>query len=315
VNRARRARAVGVVLAGAVACSGGGEAARCPDRDTVLVVNRTTSDDGFYDLLALRDDGHGRRITDWTATQPSLAPDGRRVAVVRPGPDGDYESGGPASETIWVVRLDGSGARRLTTGRWDGEPAWSPDGRLVAFTRRAGPSGARDVLVVPAGGGAPTVVARGGSDATLPRALAWSPDGDEIGFVRGGEVRSVGVDGTGERVVAVLPDVGEGHFVHSMRWHPGGGSILVSMFGREEGDVHLVDVATGEVREVADHATLAAWGPDGESVYYYAKRVGADALWRLGEGRLVDGRLARVRDVGRANDYLYARFGLAVGCA
>jgi TolB protein len=41
---------------------------------------------------------------------------------------GDYE--------LWTVRLDGSGLHRLTRAKgMDDTPAWSPDGRRIAFIR------------------------------------------------------------------------------------------------------------------------------------------------------------------------------------
>ena len=41
---------------------------------------------------------------------------------------GDYE--------LWTVRLDGTGLHRLTRAKgMDDTPAWSPDGRRIAFIR------------------------------------------------------------------------------------------------------------------------------------------------------------------------------------
>ena len=76
------------------------------------------------------------RVSPTTATQyeltsePAWSPDGRKIAYVGMGDDGNTD--------VYVVGADGRGQRRLT--RYvgvDGNPAWSPDGRKIAFTRRA----------------------------------------------------------------------------------------------------------------------------------------------------------------------------------
>ena len=74
---------------------------------------------------------------------------------------------------IWVVGRDGGQARRLTSD--DGaetEPAFSPDGRWIAFTGEYG--GNQDVYVVAAAGGQPTRLTwHPGADVVQ----GWTPDG------------------------------------------------------------------------------------------------------------------------------------------
>jgi Tol biopolymer transport system component len=57
------------------------------------------------------------------ATAPTFSPGGKQIAFVRLG------SG------IFRVNLDGTGLVRLTSGRRDSYPAWSADGRRIAFIR------------------------------------------------------------------------------------------------------------------------------------------------------------------------------------
>ncbi|HET7555673.1 MAG TPA: hypothetical protein VFJ75_08475 [Gaiellaceae bacterium] len=80
---------------------------------------------------------------------------------------------------LYVVGADGKGLRRLTRNHVeDATPAWSPDGRLIAFTSNRARTGPFSLMVIPAEGGvASRVGVRGGEPA-------WSPDGKRIAFAR-----------------------------------------------------------------------------------------------------------------------------------
>jgi TolB protein len=97
----------------------------------------------------------------------SWSPDGRTIAFCK-------------GLTMWLIRPDGSGARRLTAGG-DALPAWSPDGRRIAFTRMFGAKSGI-YLIRPDGTGLAPASKESG-DFTAP---AWSPDSREMAFVLGG---------------------------------------------------------------------------------------------------------------------------------
>jgi tricorn protease len=70
------------------------------------------------------------------------------------------------ADDLWVARVDGSDLRRLTTDEGlESRPAFSPDGRLIAFSAQY--EGNRDVYIVAAEGG-------------VPKRLTWHPGPDEV---------------------------------------------------------------------------------------------------------------------------------------
>ena len=79
---------------------------------------------------------------------------------------------------LWAVDRDGGDARHLTDGAGvETDPAFSPDGSLIAFTGEY--DGNQDVYVMPAEGGVPRrLTYHPGADT----ALGWTLDGKRILF-------------------------------------------------------------------------------------------------------------------------------------
>ncbi|GBC76628.1 Serine/threonine-protein kinase PknB [bacterium HR08] len=119
---------------------------------------------------------------------PTVSPDGRAIAFqAKP----EASAGGDLFRAQIVVRTLGGEEPtiRFTTAGFD--PAWSPDGRHLAFLRR-GSDGQLDLWIVPASGGAERRVVRAGvyhgGYGLLPfnrlqtRDFSWSPDGRRLAY-------------------------------------------------------------------------------------------------------------------------------------
>lgn len=132
----------------------------------------STSESEFAPML--RRLFHGRN----TAATPALSPDGARIAFVVASIDLDDNT---TRTRIWLRDGDADPVA-ITAGPHDSQPAWSPDGRWLAFTSRRGEKDKQATLhVLPMSGPGETRTI-----AELPEGFAtlqWSPDGKHIAFL------------------------------------------------------------------------------------------------------------------------------------
>lgn len=105
--------------------------------------------------------------TRWDSN-PDFAPDGSRVAFTS-------NRGGPPG--IWIGALDGRSAMEIASlgGAFIERPAWSPDGRTIAFD--GSPDGRTSIFLVAADGGPLRPFTTTDIDARSP---TWSRDGSRL---------------------------------------------------------------------------------------------------------------------------------------
>jgi TolB protein len=212
--------------------------------------------------------------TDHQAMSPAWARDGRRFAYM------EFTEG---HGTLFIQEVaTGRRVSVVTTGKaLDFTPAFSPDGRTLAFSRAT--EEGTDVYTVNVRDNCCLQrLTRGGfSDNLSP---TYSPDGQRIAFVstRPGlpQIYVMGADGTDPQLFAPF-DYGVSGSSNAPEWSPDGQSVA---FHRDVGgtlQVFVLDVRTRSVRQLTSLGRNEdpTWAPDSRHLAFVSDRSGYRQLW------------------------------------
>jgi TolB protein len=154
-----------------------------------------------------------------------------------PGKNGQIVFVGPSPNRLWLINLDGTGERKLTTTKGpqlqDEHPDWSPDGSKIAFERC---ERLCQVWTIKPDGTGLKRLGPAGEDLAMPN---WAPNGKEIAVIRG--------------------------------W----GGVVNNQIKFAE--IFVLNVASGGLRQVTHHMTsnpysadlmYPVWSPDGKRLVF-----------------------------------------------
>lgn len=150
------------------------------------------------------------------------------------------------------------------------EPAFSPDGKQVAFAWNGEKEDNFDIYVKLVGAGAPLQLTKNPADERSP---AWSPDGRYIAFCRGP------IDHTEIWVIPALGGaerkLGESAWCGGLSWSPDGKSLaLVDTAPQRPSSIFLLAVETGAKRRLTSPPngsvgdSAPRFSPDGETLAF-----------------------------------------------
>lgn len=110
-----------------------------------------------------------------TVASPNISPEGKYILFTRGWID---KMNDQSRSNLWIVDVEGSRVRELTHGNWrDFSPAWSPDGKKIAFLSDRDGTTQIHVLWLDT-----REVAQLTHLERSPNELRWSPDGKMLAF-------------------------------------------------------------------------------------------------------------------------------------
>jgi len=218
--------------------------------------------EGIHEIHVINADGTGdRRLIEASIglNHQDWSPDGLHLAAV-----------GYVNEDTWAIYTfgaDGTGLTRLThePGVWDADPAWSPDGSLIAFSRIHPREADRsDLWIMNSDGSGERRVGVEGF------AARWSPNGRRLlyatSFRGSSDLATCALDGTDVQLLLSTPALET-----NPSWSPDGSQVL--FISDEDGDreVYVMEAGGTGKRRLTDNLApefVPRWSPNGFRVAF-----------------------------------------------
>jgi TolB protein len=210
---------------------------------------------------------------------PQWSPDGSLIV---------FSSDRTREKDIYLMNSDGTDQKNLTADSGgesvenysdiDSQPAWSPDGALIAF--KSFRLGKAEIFVMNLDG---TEVRRVTNTPTEDGSPAWSPDGSQIAYSEiwgvAADLYIVDIDGRNRRQLTAVREIGQSDSCPA--WSPDGTKIAFMRirnfdddYDERVPDLFIMNADGSNQTLVLADAGCPTWSPDGFFIAFSSRREG-----------------------------------------
>ena len=225
-------------------------------------------------------------LTAWAAAcRPTPPP------ITLPNSGIAFVSDRDGNQEIYVMQPDGSGLTRITDNpALDTEPAWSPDGKQIAF--RSKRDGSSDIFLLGGAFGQPKNLINDPQDSIFDEFKpAWNPDGQRLAiyadrYAQDGcaahQLAFMPVSGGSENIQ--LAQVAPGNQI-SFAWSPDGQALVFSAYHCSTNQTHLYiweQPQSPAIQLTGDSVAPAlypAWSHDGHFIAFTSLHDGEGQIY------------------------------------